>query len=129
MNKQRVNAWLPAAKEALKELKIADEKDEISKTFRGQISSFGAAVVMGSLPAAVAFFSAKGGSEVDRPKLMQAIYYVIAKDAHKTDKSKWIAEPSTIFAWVCNENSQMLKEKFIDAAIALKLAMNLYHLA
>lgn len=128
MNKQRVNAWLPAAKEALKELKIADEKDEISKTFRGQISSFGAAVVMGSLPAAVAFFSAKGGSEVDRPKLMQAIYYVIAKDAGETDKSKWIAEPSAIFDWVCNENSQMLKEKFIDAAIALKLAMNLYHL-
>lgn len=128
MNKQRVNAWLPVAKEALKELKIADEKDEISRTFRGQISSFGAAVMMGSLPAAVAFFSVKGGSEVYRPKLIQAIYYIIIKSAGETDKSQLIVEPSAVFAWVCEQDSRMLREKFIDAAIALKLAMNLYHL-
>ena len=44
------------------------EKLYIEKAFRGQISSFGAAVEMGSLLSAVAFFSSQGSSPTDRTK-------------------------------------------------------------
>ena len=119
MNKKRVNDWLLIAKEALKETGIATSDGKINKTFRGQISSFGAAVIMGSLPAAVAFFSEQGGSSVERNKLIQAIYYCMFKV---------IKDPKYILQYVCENNSNELKEKFTDASIAVKLAMNFYDL-
>lgn len=102
-----------------------DEKtgeEYILRSFRGQISSFGAAVEMGSLLSAVAFFSNKGGSETDRPKLMQAIYMLIAnkKVEESTEKS--------LLIHVAANNTPTLKRNVIDAAVALKLAMNAYEL-
>ena len=76
MNKKRVDQWIPKAKEALEAVGIA-EKGKISKGFRGQIASFGAAVVMGSFKSAVAFFSKNGGSKTEREKLVEAMYFVI----------------------------------------------------
>lgn len=118
MNKKRINDWLLVAKEALEKTGVA-ENGEIDKTYRGQISSFGAAVVMGSLPAAVAFFSEQGGASVKREKLIQAMYYCISG---KNLKAKEILEI------VCKNNSNDLREKFTDASIAVKLAMNFFDL-
>ncbi len=96
----------------------------IEKAFRGQISSFGAAVKMGSLLSAVAFFSSKGGSQTDRPKLMEAIYLLLTgKD------KKDIVEGETLFVHVAenqNQSAQQLKSDVINATIAIKLAMNAY---
>lgn len=118
VNKNRVNDWLLEAKEALVKLNIAED-GKINKTYRGQISSFGAAIVMGSLPAAVAFFSEQGSSDVKRQKLIQAMFYCI------TGK---IEDEKSILNFVCENNSSDLCENFIDASIALKLAMNFYDL-
>ena len=118
MNKKRVNAWILPAKEALIKTEVANN-GKIKKTFRGQISSFGAAVVMGSLPAAVAFFSAKGGSSVERQKLIEAMYYCITGE---------LLEAKDVLQIVCDNNSNELREKFTDASIALKLAMNFFDL-
>lgn len=49
MNKARVNEFLLNAVEALKTHEIANEKSEINKTFREYISSFGAAIIGGSI--------------------------------------------------------------------------------
>ena len=73
MNKKRVNDWILTAKEAIKDNEIP-KNGVVDKTFRGQIATFGAAVVMGSLKSAVAFFSEQNKSTVDRPKLIQAMY-------------------------------------------------------
>ncbi len=118
MNKKRVNEWLLPARTALEETKIAIN-GKIDKTFRGQISSFGAAIIMGSLPAAVAFFAEQGGSSVERQKLIQAMYYCIAGE---------IRTPEEILEFVCNNNHNEIREKFTDASIALKLAMNFFDL-
>lgn len=101
-----------------------DEKtgeEYILRSFRGQISSFGAAVEMGSLLSAVAFFSNKGGSETDRPKLMQAIYMLITNTIENCDEK-------ALLLYVAANNTPTLKRNVIDAAVALKLAMNAYEL-
>lgn len=119
MNKQRVNDWILPAKKAIVDNGIP-ENGVIDKTYRSQIATFGAAVVMGSLKSAIAFFSEKNKSSVERPKLIQAMYQII------TNESK--QETKDIFQYVCDNDSYELVEQFTDASIALKLAFNFFDL-
>lgn len=119
MNKKRVNELIVPAKKALTETGIVKD-GKVEKTFRGQISSFGAAVVMGSLPAAVAFFIEKGGASVERQKLIQAMYYCITGKLVESDKLEEILD------YVCDNNTYETRESFTYASIALKLAMNFF---
>ena len=48
MNKKQVNEWIPSAKKAVEEYGIA-KNGMVDNKFRGYISSFGAAVILGSL--------------------------------------------------------------------------------
>lgn len=123
MNKKRVNDWILIAKQAIVDNEIP-ENDVIDKTYRGQIATFGAAVVMGSLKSAIAFFSEQNKSSVDRPKLIQAMYQIICEGKNKQTPTK------DIFQYVCDnyKNEFELVEKFTDASIALKLAFNFFHL-
>lgn len=117
MNKRSIDKLIPKAYEVLSECGIAKD-GEINKAWRGQISSFGASIVQGSLLAAVSFFSAKGGADVNRPLLMDAIAKLI-----KADKPLFFYVQETN-----EENEQTVMEDIVNAAIALKLAMNLYKL-
>ena len=116
MNTKSVDSYIPEAKQALERFRIV-ENGKISKNFRGQISSFGAAVVMGSLPAAVAFFADQGSAQVDRSKLVSAMYYCVKKED---------AAPAEVLEYVCKNNTAQTREDFINASIALKLAMNFF---
>ncbi|MBR2024910.1 MAG: hypothetical protein IKA02_03785 [Clostridia bacterium] len=123
MNKKRVDAWLERAYDALIKSGIADKNLKINKTFRGQISSFGAAVVTGSFKSALAFFLEQGGASVERYKLISAMDYVINSEKTEVDNAK------TVFENVCRSSDlKDMKAKFIDASIAIKLAMNLFEL-
>ena len=103
------------------------DEEYILRSFRGQISSFGAAVEMGSLLSAVAFFSKKGGSDTDRQLLMRAIYLLIINDTETKIAAK--SEQSELLLFVIeHRNEPELKKNIIDAAVALKLAMNAYEL-
>ena len=116
MNKKQVNDWILPAKKAIEVCGIAKD-GKVDSAFRGQISSFGAAIVMGSLKSAVAFFAVDGSAKVPRSKLIVAIYYTI-----KGDKK----EPKEIFEYLCQNDTWYTKEQFIDASIAIKLAMNFF---
>jgi len=118
MNKQRVNDWIGPAATALEVAGIAKE-GKINSKFRSQISTFGAAVTMGSLKSAAAFFAKQGGAAVPRERLLTAMYYVINRESK---------EPNQVFHYICENDSHYVREQFVDAAIALKLAMNLYEL-
>ena len=122
MNKNTINQQMQFAYEALAEAGIADVSGNISKTFRGQISSFGAALTMGSLLPAIAFFSNDGGSSVQRSKLMAAILLVLQKNG----KAK--KDVKTLFDYAKSGNEDACKDEILNAAISLKLAMNLYNL-
>jgi CRISPR-associated protein Cmr5 len=119
VNKKRVDSLIP---EAYKKLEITGivEGGKIKNTWRGQISSFGAAVATGSLLAAVSFFNAQGNSDVPRQKLMEAIFSLIGS----------VSGCSSLFEYVvkCKKDGRerSAKEEIINGAIALKLAMNLY---
>ena len=122
MNKKRVDNWILKAKEAIEVLGISNE-GKVDKAYRGQISSFGAAIVMGSFKSAIAFFSTKGECKVDRPKLIQAAYYVLS--------DRKIKDPKIILEDVCKLNATELmniKNDFIDASVAVKLALNFFEL-
>lgn len=122
MNKKRVDEYLPLAVDAIEKCGIS-EKGEVAKTFRGNISSFGAAVTMGSFKAAVAFFSQKNSSSIDRYKLIEAAWYVV--------KNKDIKDAVDICKKILSMNGTELyeiKAEFLDASIAIKLAMNVYNL-
>ena len=80
--------------------------------------SFGAAVVMGSLKSAVAFFADDGSANVKRSKLISAIYYIISQGK--------IAEPKIVFDYICQHDNRQTKDQFINASIAIKLAMNFF---
>jgi ribosomal protein S3 len=61
----------------------------------------------------------KGGSEVDRPKLLEAMYYVIKNEKISAKK---------VLDYVCLSCEKALKEEFVDASVAIKLAMNFHDL-
>ena len=132
---------IPSARDAVKTAKISSD-GVVKKAFRGQISSFGAAITMGSLLPAVAFFSDQGKAEVDRSKLMEAIMLVLQNEdgplgtAAKKYESNQLLEFCTE---VCNPapagnggadklSASQLREAVIDAAIAIKLALNYFKL-
>ncbi len=131
MNKKAIDALIPEAFVILEEVGIAKNKT-IPKGFRGQIASFGAAVAMGSLLAAVSFFShnnedgkeknneTHGLSSVDRTLLIKAIYKLLPEDEKLSSHN--------LFEYIKMNNNQKTKEKIYNACIALKLAMNLYSL-
>ena len=146
MNKRRIDAAIPIAYRALKDTGIADEKDSISKTFAGQIASFGTAVMMGSLLSAVAFFSMQSGSDVERPRLMEAIFQILKQDErnvipddcerlydyaekgvrHIEKERGEDGEETEKIVEGCGADE--IRENILNAAVALKLAMNLYDL-
>lgn len=125
MNKKTVNDMIPYAYEALRESGIA-KNGRIDKKYRGQISSFGAAITMGSLLSAVAFFSDKGSAEVDRQRLMDAILYILKYQKKCGDDIKKLYE--YVNKQKDNSSNYKAKENIINAAISMKLAMNLYTL-
>ena len=129
MSIKRVNDWIVYGKEALIAADIA-ANNKIVKTFRGHISTFGAAVTMGNLKSAVAFFSEQAGATVARERLLRAICYVLLRNSGKEpdeiDAKK--IKTDEIFDYVCSHDSIQLKNAFVDASLALKLAMNLFEL-
>ena len=124
MNKKRVNNWIMTAKDAIIAAKIATKDKngvyKVDSAFRGQISSFGTAVIMGSFKAAVAFFVKKGEASVNRSALLVAMNYIVNNGEIKS--------PAEILEYVCENDSKDLKDQFTDAAIALKLALNFFDL-
>lgn len=124
MNKAKIDAWLPLAYQAIAESGIPDENGKVQKSFRGQISSFGAAVTMGSLLAAIAFFAEPDKAKVDRSKLLNAIYHILIADGSASDKYP------NLYDWAKQEiakgNEPECREAILNAAIAVKLALNLY---
>ena len=116
MNKAKVDQYIPAAYDALKDAGIVQD-GKIDSGFRGQIATFGAAVSMGSLLSAIAFFSEKDKSAVDRVKLLDALFRVL--------KSNGVdGNYQNLYQYAAAHPG--CQEEVLNAAIALKLAINLY---
>lgn len=113
MDKKTVNKMIPQAYQVL------SEQGTLDKELKGYIATFGAAVTMGSLPAAVAFYSSSGSS-AGREKLSEYLFKMVKmNDKTTTEKN--------LFEYVISKrDAQEVKELVLNAAIALKLALNLF---
>jgi len=133
MSKSRIETYVPRAYKAIKSkhtgiaTKYKDDY-EVIEGLKGQISSFGSAVNMGNLKSAVAFFSDKGGSQSERQDLMKAIYLIINKDIN-IDGDNINCTNRSLFDQIVNVNDEdkisEFKEKILDAAVAVKLAIRM----
>ena len=122
MDKNRINKLLPIAVEVIKN-KLSEP---IPNEFRGYIASFGAAVTMGSLPAAVAYYSAASkNAKEDRTKLPVMILEGLKKENRAITETT-VVEYVTSFK---NDNESFaIKEDVLHAAIAIKLGLNLFEI-
>lgn len=151
--KKEIDRLIPDAYDVLETVKIA-QKGVVNRAWRGQIAAFGSAIQNGSLLAAVAFFSKQGGSDLERPLLLEAIEKMLKLDAQGKDDNREKADVRNkdvkddgrdgknaqknpvnppergrpLFNYIHNEDGQKAKKRIINAAVALKLAMNLYDL-
>lgn len=136
MNKRIIDEEISYAYDLLEEVGIAKDIDGekvILKGYKSQIAAFGASISMGSLISAVAFYNDKGNAAVDRTKLLEAIYKIITRQKGLDDPQQsfyeYLKEELTkCDAAMYHNTYAKLKEDVINAAIALKLAMNLYPL-
>ena len=129
-NKARIDSYIPSASEALKKSKIAVD-GKIDSSYRGQISSFGAAVAIGSFKQAVAFFASdakNGESKISRSKLIVAIDYLLSLAEKKNDAEIRTANviQSEILSITDAKELKITENKYMDAAVALKIAMGLF---
>ena len=129
MNKRRVEQLIGPAMDALNEPECGIQNKtetgkftgEIADGFRGQISSFGAAVTMGSFKAAAAFFSKdaeKSQADVSRDELLRVMYR-ISSFGGTWKEAKTIARE----IYALDESAQRQWKE-----IALKLALNAFTL-
>ena len=78
---------------------------------------------MGSPLAAIAFYSKRGAAASERTKLMDAIYLLLNKiESFSEEEEKY--EGVLLFTMARKE--KISAEKLIDAALAIKLALNYY---
>lgn len=129
MNKKKIDKFIPIAYEKLNQSDIVQE-GKIQNEYRGYIDTFGAAVAMGSIISAIAFFMEKGKGQQDRTKLLRVMYNVIHNDTEKQikDINSETNEWQKIIVEYVKANEKKAKEELINAAIAVKLAMNLYEI-
>jgi len=120
VNNKKVDRLIPDAYQVIKDVGIVNG-DKVPKAYRGQISAFGASIATGSLLSAISFFSKKGSSEADRPLLMKAILR-LADPGNTSDR------PDALYRYAA-ANPKTAKEDVLIAAVAIKLAMNLYDLS
>ena len=115
MNKKAIDKMIPYAYSAIGK-KIAKD-GAVDKTYRGGVASFGAAVSMGSLISAAAFFSAESsGASYDRKAVGEIIVNTVTEGQKEQSLYEYVK---------ANPNC---KNEIMDAAVAVKLAMNLYKL-
>lgn len=138
MNKKKIDEYIPIAYDALKASTLTSlDGKKMQKTYRGYVSSFGAAIIMGSVRAAVAY----NLKDANRNELMRVIFEVLEKDQGVKAEIEEIntrlpqkeGQPKqqcdTLFCYVTNCKSEKeAEENIYNAAIAVKLAMNQFEL-
>ncbi|MCF0163113.1 MAG: hypothetical protein HUJ88_11140 [Fusobacterium necrophorum] len=150
LNKKRIDEYIGYAITELEGNQEIVKNGKIEKTFSSQISTFGVAVSTGSLLSAIAFFSRQGEASVERNQLMKVIYGILKKD----EKIKRIfgeyfnsvKDTELLYQFarklLCNDetknhegkddkqNNRIRAKEFknlvLDAAVAVKLAMNYF---
>jgi CRISPR-associated protein Cmr5 len=116
MSKQKIESYIPAVMEVLKE---KFPKGEAPKEFNGYISSFGASIIQSGLKATVALFeNQQANTEADRSCLTKIILEVLGGN-----------EKNLLDHILNNSNKEdILKEEIVSIAVAIKLSLRTFEL-
>lgn len=145
MNKRRVEKFIPLAIKCIEQVSEInkglpakqDKKDDITKNqddtiiipkeFNGYIANFGASIVQSGLLSTVAFFeNTDSGADKNRKTIVDLIFNIIEKYENK-EEIDYKADCSLFKYVMKNKNKKnIIKEKIIDAVIALKLAARVF---
>lgn len=123
MNRILIEKYIPLAYKALNNNTEICDNGKISGTLKGNIASFGAAIQMGNLLSATAFFSQQGGAQEKRYELLNVICEILKENGDMP------RDRATLFDYICDmDEREMVKTKrlVVSAAVAVKLAMNLF---
>lgn len=134
-NKRKIDEYIPKAIDSLSKNKKIVINGEIKSGFAGQIATFSVAVSTGSLLSAVAFFSEKKQSAVERQELMNVIYEIITggKDTNNS-KAVLLSHVKEKYEQTHSQKGDagslldygQLQQDILNAAIAVKLAINFF---
>ena len=124
--KKRVEKYIPSAINAVKQHIASGEK--VKRQFKGYIASFGAAVIQTGLIPAVAFYSVQAGAEVDRGKIIEAIKEILEKAGEAKIGQQSLLQFLIKRYEQGGEDMSRWKEKVMDAATALKLAVRTFEI-
>ncbi len=123
--KKRVERYIPKAIDAV-EVYIAQD-GKVKKQFKGYIASFGAAVIQTGLIPAVAFYSVQAGAEADRGKIIDAIQEILQRTGEVNMDKKQSLLRFLVERFENGDDMSRWKEKVMDAATALKLAVRIFN--
>ncbi len=123
MNKKIIDSLISHSYVVLRDTGIA-ENGNILNGYKVQISTFGAAITMGSLKSAIAFFSKQKGASVNRGYILRAICMLLKIDNENGNERDY---GKILIDYVDRVKEKKAKEDIINAAIALKLSMNFYN--
>lgn len=136
--KARIEKLMPAAIDKASELRKKDEKENlvkdkdgnyyIPKEFKSYISSFGASVIQSGLIPTLAFYSNSEGASEDRGLILEAIYKILNIKSESENLLKYVVEKYEDYKDY-KDDKELLIEKIMDAATALKLAIRTYKLS
>ena len=117
MSKKRVEEYIP---KALKVLEQEFKNGVIPRAYNGYISSFGASIIQSGLKPTLALFeNQQANTEYNRGVLTELILKILDKNTQETSLLKYV---------INNGNEDLLKEKIIDIAIAIKLSIRTFKL-
>jgi len=113
MSRRNIEKYIPEAIKVLNGI--------IPSSYNGYISSFGASIIQSGLKPTLALFENQNNQDntrEDRSVLPILILKVLDENTEET----------SLLRYVINNNEELLKQKIIDVAIALKLSIRTFKL-
>lgn len=121
---ERVKKYIPFAIQGITDT-LANRNNEVDERYDGYAASLGPAIITSSLVPAIAFytdiFRSSDSDNVSRFKLLNIITVILIQDGENIsdpDHKNALLEHLMIEA----NNTTLLREKILDAIVALKLA-------
>ncbi len=126
INRKKVDSLIPKAIEAITNAFGVEIGGKVRNEYRGYISSFGTAVRMSGIKTAVCIYSKKTESDEDKSKIVRMIYYMLndSGDNENIDENK----AKEYLLEKIKEDEIKAKNEILEAAVAIKLALNLFEL-
>jgi len=122
-----VEKYIPAAMRVLEE---SFPNGKIPKVYNGYIASLGASIFQSGLKASLALFEDKqANTKGDRSCLLKIIYDILVDNPNISSREKNCSGESLLrYVLAHQQEEELLKEKILDIAVAVKLAMRTFEL-